>query len=105
MLSEDPICSCYEREGNDTSATPACGEDCQSPSEQYWERRVLGLHKAPTEWKIDPYNDTETVNNTYVLYNFGDIGEISWELRKLFEQRLLVLSVRIIDFLESKPHN
>merc|ERR1712241_1638229 len=22
--------NCYEREGNDTSAKPACGEDCQS---------------------------------------------------------------------------
>ena len=39
------------------------------------------------EYIIEPYNDTEgavDVNRTYVLWDFGIIGEIKWDLRYLF---------------------
>ncbi len=58
------------------------GEQCQSASEQYWERAVLGIHKAPVMHYVEPYNDTSdvTVNRTYALNDFGEIGTIKWDL-------------------------
>ena len=73
--------SCYVRTDNTSSCE---ADNCQSASEQYWERAVLGLHRAPKEYIIEPYNDTEgaaDVNRTYVLWDFGIIGEIKWDLR------------------------
>ena len=68
-----------------TDNTSTCdAEQCQSASEQYWERSVLGLHRAPKQHIIEPFNETEgapDVNRTYVLWDFGDIGEIKWDLR------------------------
>jgi len=72
--------SCYVRTDNTSSCE---ADNCQSASEQYWERAVLGLHRAPKEYIIEPYNDTEgavDVNRTYVLWDFGIIGEIKWDL-------------------------
>ena len=76
--------SCYVRTDNTSSCE---ADNCQSASEQYWERAVLGLHRAPKEYIIEPYNDTEgaaDVNRTYVLWDFGIIGEIKWDLRCVF---------------------
>ena len=70
-----------------TDNTSTCNAEggCQSASEQYWERSVLGLHRAPKQHIIEPnYTDPEgaaDVNRTYVLWDFGDIGEIKWDLR------------------------
>jgi hypothetical protein len=49
------------------------GEKCQSASEQYWERSVLGSHRAPHEYFLEK-NSTDSdvyVNRTYALYEFG----------------------------------
>ena len=75
--------SCVVRTDN-TSTCDNSTMQCQSASEQYWERSVLGLHRAPKQQIIEPFNETEgadDVNRTYVLWNFGEIGEIKWDLR------------------------
>ena len=45
---------------------------CQSAAEQYWERFVLEIHKAPTYKAED--------GNTTAFPSFGEIGEIKWDL-------------------------
>ena len=49
------------------------GKVCQSSTEQYWERYVLAINKAPLV-----YDEVE--NKTYNFPNFGEIGEIKWDL-------------------------
>ena len=65
-------CSCYTSLDNSSTAC-SNGKRCQSASEQYWERYVLGIDKAPL-------NFMEAENKTYNFPTFGDIGEIKWDL-------------------------
>lgn len=69
----DPA-TCYTSlQSTDSQCSNADGQVCQSAAEQYWERYVLGIDKAPLE-----YNAAE--NKTYNFPVFGDIGEIKWDL-------------------------
>ena len=49
---------------------------CQSAPEQYWERYVLKIDKAP-KVKDEDY-DTNKIMHAFPT--FGDIGEIKWDL-------------------------
>ena len=45
---------------------------CKTAAEQYWERHVLGIDRAP--------NVTGPDGLTYVLPDVGAIGDIKWDL-------------------------
>jgi hypothetical protein len=60
--------SCYTGSNRNCSSSV-----CQTASEQYWERSVLAVHKAPLIFDA-------AENKTYNFPNFGDIGEIKWDL-------------------------
>jgi len=47
-------------------------ERCESAAEQWWERGVLHIHRAPTTLNED---GTEVA-----LEQFGNIGELRWDL-------------------------
>ena len=48
------------------------GGACETAAEQYWERHVLGIDRAP--------NVTNSDGVTYVLSEVGAIGDIKWDL-------------------------
>ena len=56
------------------------GSKCESAAEQYWERYVLSIHKAPSEEREVEVNSTHTASLTYVFSEAGNIGEIKWDL-------------------------
>ena len=57
--------SCYVRTDN----TSSCDADnCQSASEQYWERAVLGLHKAPKERSLATVCGWQSFSSQVVTY-------------------------------------
>ncbi len=65
---------CFLRTNNETC--PCQENDCQPPTEQYWEQFVLGIHEAPSATynkTLSADNDT-MVKRTYILDTFGEIG-------------------------------
>eukprot|EP00095_Tigriopus_kingsejongensis_P002918 maker-scaffold336_size202805-snap-gene-1.54 protein:Tk02918 transcript:maker-scaffold336_size202805-snap-gene-1.54-mRNA-1 annotation:"low quality protein: sodium- and chloride-dependent glycine transporter 2-like" len=75
--------TCYVRtDVNSSCSSQNASQRCQPASEQYWERFVLGLNKAPVMTYTESFNSTsdELVDRTYALADFGNIGIIKWDL-------------------------
>lgn len=73
---------CYEREGGNSSCDADDGI-CETASEQYFRRAVLGIHES----KLKNISEVTIINGThvetfnmYALTEFGNIGDIKWDL-------------------------
>lgn len=73
--------SCYVASAVEPNSSVTCSADqCESSAEQYWERYVLGIHKAPNKSYEVIINETYKEVRTFSLEPFGEIGEIKWDL-------------------------
>ena len=82
--------SCYVRtELNSTNSSQLCNADkCQPATEQYWERYVLGVHKAKLGIREEFFNATsaQIVNKTYA---FAEVRFTRVVLRSRMGRRLI----------------
>jgi len=70
---------CYER-GNNSTCDVKAGLPCETAAKQYFDKVVLGINNAYTEKKIVAYNESSTVEREFALAEFGNIGEIKWDI-------------------------
>jgi len=70
---------CYER-GNTSTCDVKAGLPCETAAKQYFDKVVLGINNAYTEKRIVAYNESSTVEREFALAEFGNIGEIKWDI-------------------------
>jgi len=84
-IASDDHCYEWPQDKKDNSTPkPLCAAadgKCESSAKQYYDRVVLGIDKAilsPTAEYTDDV--TKITNETYALTEFGNIGDIKWDI-------------------------
>ena len=77
-ISHDELC--YDRNESSPCIPVPNVTQCETPAKQYFDKVVLGIEKALLVVHEEQFNETTRVNRTYALTEFGNIGEIKWDI-------------------------
>ena len=90
---------CYERGSGKTCDA----EDgiCETSTEQFFRRAVLGIHKSNLKSITETVNGTD-VSRSYALTELGNIGEIKWDITLCLLLSWLIVIACLVKGIKSR---